>query len=98
MFIRRNKEVTLKDAIEAMLKSYRLDQKLDEAKVIAAWESATGKLIARHTLNLEIREKVLYIKTDSAAIKHELSLQKSKVLKRLNKAVGREVVTDLWFQ
>ncbi len=65
--MKKSNEILLKDAISAFLKVNNLESKLNETKVIGAWEEVTGKLVARHTDQMQIKDRVLYIKVDSAA-------------------------------
>ncbi len=95
--MRKSNEILLKDAIEAFLKENKLESKLNETRIITAWEGVTGKLISRHTTQLYIKERVLYIKVDSAALREELSYQRSKLIKKLNKAAGVEAIDDIKF-
>ncbi|NVO18129.1 MAG: DUF721 domain-containing protein [Bacteroidetes bacterium] len=93
--IRRSTEILLKDAIEKFLKDFHLEDKLKETQLLGSWEKVAGKLIARHTEEIFIREQVLYIKADSPALKQELNFMRTKLLTKLNKAVGSEVIKDI---
>ncbi len=85
----------LKDAIEAFLKDNNLQTKLNETKIIGAWEEVTGKLISRHTLQMYIKDRTLFVKVDSAALREELTYQRSKLVKKLNQAAGFDVIEDI---
>ena len=87
----------LKDAIEAFLKENNLESKLNETRLIGAWEEVTGKLVARHTNQMYVKDRVLIVKVDSAALREELSYQRSKLIKKLNKAAGIEAIDDIRF-
>ncbi|MDQ3047457.1 MAG: DUF721 domain-containing protein [Bacteroidota bacterium] len=91
----RNNEHTLKEVIEQMMKAYKLDDKLAERKLIGSWESVMGAMIANHTKDLYIKHKQLFVTLDSSALRNELSLAKSKIVKMLNEAAGGEVITDV---
>jgi predicted nucleic acid-binding Zn ribbon protein len=95
MVHRQNNEQSLKEAIQELLDAYRLNQKLHETQLIGKWEKVVGKLIASHTRSLSIRNKKLYVKTHSSVIRNELSLSKDMIIKKLNKAVGEEVIDDI---
>ena len=56
-----------------------------------------GKPIATRTLKLFIKEKKLYVKLNSAPLKNELTLQKSKVLELLHAEIGEKVIVDILF-
>ncbi|HET6225061.1 MAG TPA: DUF721 domain-containing protein [Bacteroidia bacterium] len=91
----KHNEHTLKEAIEQLLKAYRLDGKLAERKLIASWEQVMGAMIAKHTTDLYIKHKQLFVTLDSAALRNELSLAKTKIVKMLNEEVGSEVITEV---
>jgi predicted nucleic acid-binding Zn ribbon protein len=93
--VSKHNEHTLKEAIEQLLKAYRLDGKLAERKLIASWEQVMGAMIAKHTTDLYIKHKQLFVTLDSAALRNELSLAKTKIVKMLNEEVGSEVITEV---
>ncbi len=95
--MKKTNEILLKDAIAAFLKDNNLESKLNETKVIGAWEEVAGKLVSRHTLQMYIKDRILFVKVDSAALREELSYQKSKLVKRLNIAAGIEAIDDIKF-
>lgn len=91
----RHNEHTLKEAIEQLLKAYKLDSKLAERKLIASWQQVMGAMIAKHTTDLYIKHKQLFVTLDSAALRNELALAKTKIVKLLNDEVGSEVITEV---
>ena len=95
--MKKSNEILLKDAIEAFLKENNLESKLNETRLIGAWEEVTGKLVARHTNQMYVKDRVLFVKVDSAALREELSYQRSKLIKKLNKAAGIEAIDDIRF-
>lgn len=95
--MKKSNEILLKDAISAFLKDNKLSDKLLETKIISAWELVTGRLVARHTEQLYISNRVLFVKVDLAALRQELSYQKSKILHDLNEAAGAQVIVDIVF-
>lgn len=95
--MKKSNEILLKDAIEAFLKDNNLQTKLNETKIIGAWEEVTGKLISRHTNQMYIKDRVLFVKVDSAALREELTYQRSKLIKKLNAAAGIEAIDDMRF-
>lgn len=91
----KHNEHSLKEAIDMLLKVYRLDDKLAEKQLISSWEEVMGKMIANHTTDIAIRNKQLFVTLDSAALRNELSLAKTKIIQMLNKAAGKEVITEI---
>ena len=94
----RNAEVhTLGEIIEEMLNTYRLKGKYNETRLISSWEKIMGKPIASRTLKLFIKDKKLYVKLNSAPLKNELNLSKTKVIDLLHAELGTKVVDEIVF-
>ena len=91
-------EQSLKEAIKEFVQAYRLDEKLNKVRLKIVWKKLMGKTIAKHTIELYIAKKKLYIKFDSAALRSELSYAKEKVIKMINEEMGEEVVEDIVFR
>lgn len=89
---------SLKEVIQELLKTYRLEGKLNEVKLISSWEKVMGKMIANHTGGIFINKKKLFVKLDSAALRSELSYAKEKIIKMLNDEVGELVIEEVIFQ
>ena len=68
---------------------------LDEVKLINSWPKVVGPFIASHTIDLSIKNQVLFVRVDSDALRNELSYSKSLLLKSLNGMVGREILKEI---
>jgi predicted nucleic acid-binding Zn ribbon protein len=95
--IRKSNEITLKDAIESLLDAYKLTGKLNETRLIASWDKVVGKHIARHTENIYIKGEILFVKLDSAALKNELTMARTKLVNNLNRVAGLNLIVDIRF-
>ncbi|MDP1744336.1 MAG: DUF721 domain-containing protein [Bacteroidota bacterium] len=91
----KHNEHSLKDAIQLLLKTYKLDDRLAERRLIGSWESVMGSMIAKHTTDIYIKHQQLFVTLDSAALRNELSLAKSKIVKMLNDEVGKSVINEV---
>ncbi len=97
MVSRMSNNQTIKEVIEELIAAYRIGDKLNETKVIGLWDQVVGKMIARETTHLYIKNKILYVKLNSPALRQELGYARTKLLKMLNKAAGTEVISDIAF-
>lgn len=70
---------------------------VDELKAIKAWPKVVGTFIATHTIDLSIRNRVLFVRVDSDALRNELSYSKSLLVKNLNMEAGKDVLDDVVF-
>lgn len=86
---------SLGSAIEQVLKTYNLQGKIDGIRIVQAWESVVGSMIANHTTDLYIQKDVLFVYLDSPAIRHELTFARTQIVQNLNKSVGKEVIREL---
>lgn len=91
----KHNERSIKEVIEKLLKAYKLDDKLAERRLIHAWDEVMGKMISNHTKDIYIRNKQLVISLDSSALRKELSMAKTKIIKMMNEAAGTEVINDV---
>ena len=68
---------------------------LDEVKVVNSWKNVVGPFIASHTIDLYIRNGVLFVRVDSDALRVELGYSKSVLINSLNSVVGRDVISEI---
>ena len=57
-----------------------------------------GKTIAKYTDNIKIINKTLFITTNVAPLKQELSYQKEKIKLRVNEALGNNDIQEVIIQ
>ena len=87
-------DISMKQAVEKWLEVYRLRRKFDESSVAAFWEDIIGPYIARRTLNIYIKDRKLYVKVESAVVKHELAINRRQIIGRVNEHVGHVIIED----
>ncbi|MEJ6981868.1 DUF721 domain-containing protein [Pedobacter sp. P351] len=93
----RNNDKPLKEAIEQLLKVYKLKRKFDETALIAAWPELMGRAVANRTSQLYIRERKLFIRVESSVLKNELLMIRSEIVKRMNEKAGSKVLDEIVF-
>lgn len=85
----------LGDLIKEFYEQHRGSDYLDEMKAINSWPKVVGPFIATHTIDLSIKNGVLYVRVDSDALRSELSYSKSLLMKNLNEMVGKEILEEI---
>lgn len=85
----------LKAAIEDFLERYHLENKMAETRLLAAWEKVVGQMIARHTSDLRVRNRVLFVRVSSAAIRSELHYARKRILASLNREAGGNIIDEI---
>lgn len=91
----KKNESTLGDAIQAFLKTYKLDNKVTETDIWQSWEAIMGPSISRHTQSIEVRKKVLVVRLDSSVLRQELGFAKHKIVEKINEYVGKPFIDDV---
>jgi len=95
---KRNKGTTsLGDAIKDLLNTYRIQGKYSQVEVLSSWDELMGKPIASRTNKLFFKNDVLFVELNSAALRHELKMNKSKILSKLQDKFGKTVVGEIVF-
>jgi predicted nucleic acid-binding Zn ribbon protein len=94
----RNNDRPLKDVVLEILKKYRLQDHLEETRLVGDWEKVVGKLIASHTSGLQAKDGILFVKVDSAALRQELQYRKEKLIDLLNKNAGKVLIREIVFR
>ena len=87
----------LGELVDKLMKAYRLDGKMKELDVIAAWPEMMGIAVSNRTKSITIRNKTLYLTMDSSVMRDELSYGKSIIIARVNEKAGCDLITDVWF-
>lgn len=95
---RKSNSANMKTLIDKLIRSYGLESKMQELDVMSEWENIVGKMIARHTKDIQIRNKILYITLDSAPLKHELLMSKTRIIELVNEKSGKMLVEDVFIK
>ena len=83
--------------IRRFLREGGLESPLNEYRLIQAWETVLGKAIARYTGQMYIKNQTLYVHLTSPALRQNLQMSRQSLVKRLNEAVGAQVIVDIVF-
>jgi hypothetical protein len=95
--LKNSNEQTLKEVINSLLKTYKLDEGVYEAQLIKSWDKIAGEYIASHTEKIFIKKRHLFVKINSPALKNELSFAKEKLVNALNDSIKRNVIDEIVF-
>ena len=85
----------LDDVLGLLLREQGLETPLRQKRLIDAWETVAGATVARYTGEKFIRNQTLHVKITSPALRHDLSMMRSQLVRRLNAEVGAMVIADV---
>ena len=95
MFRREVKNI--KELILKNLREQGLETPLLQKRLMEAWPTVAGEMIARYTDGVSIRNQTLYVHLTNPALRQDLSMQRSDYVKRLNAYVGSQVIAGIRF-
>ena len=88
------KATDLTEALFAYLRESGLEQPVLEVQVEEIWPKVMGSLVASMTRSVEVKDGMLIVKVNSAALKAQLFENRFELVKKLNEAVGANVIKD----
>ena len=94
---KKTNDQTLKQALDEMLKNFKIEDKFLQHKLIASWEKVMGKTVAHRTTRIYFRDKKLFVYLDSASLRQELFNERMKIMQLLNEEVGKILIEDIVF-
>ncbi len=92
---RLNEEQSMKDLMELFKSKHRLHSGLNQVDVEKAWMTQLGPAIKNYTNNIKFKNQVLTVYLSSSTLREELGYGKEKIIKTLNKSLGKELITKL---
>ena len=94
---RENDVSLLKDIINKVITNNNLTYGLDKIQIKDVWKKIAGESILRYTDEVRLQGTTLIIKINSASLKENLSLGKSKIVDQINEEFEKEVIKDIIF-
>ena len=68
-----------------------------QQNALFVWKEVVGKRVADNTTAEKIDHGVLMVRTTTPTWRQELQLQKTIIIKKLNKKLGKKVIKDVRF-
>ena len=88
-------EQSMGEALSLWLDRYRLRRGTDETRVLQASDELMGPSIVRQTTKKKVQNQILYVQLESAVVRKELLMVKSKIVSSINEHLGREAIKDV---
>ena len=88
-------EFSMQDAMKQFLAQSRLKGDMQALQITEIWEKLMGKTISKYTESIKIIHQTLFITTTVAPLKQELMYQKENIVKRVNEALGENVIKEV---
>lgn len=96
--MQKSNDLSLKEALELMLKKYKLEQKVSETDIMKAWVKSMGSFVAGNTVKVELLKTKAVIYLKSSVMKKEFSMQKQQIIENLNLELKENILTEVEFK
>ncbi len=84
--------------IENLLRSYNLWQGYQQFRVVESWDSVVGSRLSEVTRAESMAKGVLRVAVKDSVWAYHLSMLKPKLIGKLNKDAGSNIVKDIFFK
>lgn len=91
----RRKVQTLADVLGKALRDGGLETPLLQKRIVDAWDVVVGPTVSRYTQQKYIRNQTLCVKINNPALRQDLSMMRTQLVKRLNDHVGSFVIAEV---
>ena len=85
---------SISDALIEFLRESGLEQSVLDVQIEEVWPRVMGETVRKLTRSVEVRDGVLYVHVNSAALKTQLFENRFELVKKLNDAVGAPAIRD----
>ena len=85
----------LGEILQRLLREEGLETPLLQKRLVEAWPEVAGRMVADYTGETSIRNQTFFVKITNAALRNDLTLMRTQLVKRLNERVGAFVITDI---
>lgn len=92
---RNNENMSISEVLQEFVDHNKLQKGLDKVTVKDVWHQQMGPAIQKYTTAIKLEGSTLYIQLSSSVLREELSYGREKIIKMLNKELGRELVKKL---
>jgi len=93
--MRNSNEESIASVIQKMLNAYHLKDGLNTVMVADLWEKLMGNAIQHRTISINLKNKVLTVKVDSAVLRQELQFKREEIKNAMNTELKAEIILEV---
>ena len=86
--------MSISQALVAYIRESGLEQSVLDVQIEDVWPKVMGETVRKLTRSVEVRDGVLYVRVNSAALKTQLFENRFELIRKLNEAVGAPALKD----
>jgi predicted nucleic acid-binding Zn ribbon protein len=81
-----------------VLNTFRLDPDLELTRLFSLWDDVVGEALAKNARPAGFKGKILLVNVVSSVWIQELQYYREDMIRKLNEALGKELVSDIKFK
>lgn len=86
--------MSISQALVAYIRESGLEQSVLDVQIEEVWPKVMGETVRKLTRSVEVRDGVLYVRVNSAALKTQLFENRFELIRKFNEAVGAPALKD----
>ena len=86
--------MSISDALVYYLRESGLEQSVLDMQIEQVWPRVMGETVTKLTRSIEMRDGMLIVHVNSAALKAQLFENRFELVRKLNEAVGANAIRD----
>ena len=86
--------LSITDALVEYLRESGLEQSVLDVQIEEIWPQVMGETITKLTRSIEVKDGMLIVHVNSAALKAQLFENRFELVRKLNEAVGAPAIKD----
>lgn len=91
----RQHPLKISDLMRVIIRQNGLETPLLQKRLIEAWDNVVGELIAKYTTEKYIRNQDLCVHIENPALRSEVSMMKTELIRKLNNTVGGQIIREI---
>lgn len=92
---RNNDNMSIGDALKDFVSKNKLQTGLDKVNVRDVWNQQMGPAIEKYTTAIKLEGSTLFVQLSSSVLREELGYGKEKIIRNINEALGKKLITKL---
>lgn len=95
--MKRTEVQSIGDVLRLTVQECNMTSRLNELKAIELWKPIVGAHIASRCGRPSVKNGLMTIPVNAGALRHELTMNRSAIVRLINNQLGKEVIHDIRF-